>query len=537
MMSRKITFEESRASEYFKTTEVLAFKTQDPIRFKKSWGDQLMRTNSWVIIPLSNSGDPTTDIYGCDGQVFLETYSESLTQKPNQYFKNIPVRAYQPGYPFTVDTVLDDGHIETISAESKKYDDWLVRAPDGETYSLNHDEFRRTYKEVHDGLESYKVKTRDEHWSADSGPKRILALDGGGVRGVLTLGYLKKIESILRERHGNLDSFRLCHYFDLIAGTSTGAIIAACLARGMTVDEVITLYESLADRVFKRHIFRRGLIRARYSSKILEEILNEYFAQNNLGDRSLQTGLLVVAKRMDTGSVWPMSNNPQNPFFSAGLGDTFLSNEDYPLARVLRASTAAPSFFSPEHIEISKEADRPHGEFVDGGVSPHNNPALLALQLATVKGFGAGWDLDPANLFVLSVGTGSTTPGVSASRLAGKHAIKSLLSLMDDCSELVETMLQWISDSPTARKIDVAINDLKQDAIAGNPLIHYVRYNVQFEEEWLKNNLALTWSRDELAKLSEMDRPQSIPRLRDLGAKAAEIQVSRDHFPSHYDLS
>jgi len=60
-----------------------------------------------------------------------------------------------------------------------------------------------------------------------SGPKRILALDGGGLRGMLTLGFLRQIEEILRARHAGDPSFRLCHYFDLIAGTSTGAIIAA----------------------------------------------------------------------------------------------------------------------------------------------------------------------------------------------------------------------------------------------------------------------------------------------------------------------
>ena len=85
---------------------------------------------------------------------------------------------------------------------------------------------------------AYKVKTRDEHFRRDGKPKRILALDGGGVRGILTLGILAKIETLLKARHGNDEQFRLCHYFDLIAGTSTGAIIAAALACEMTVKEI-----------------------------------------------------------------------------------------------------------------------------------------------------------------------------------------------------------------------------------------------------------------------------------------------------------
>jgi patatin-like phospholipase/acyl hydrolase len=69
------------------------------------------------------------------------------------------------------------------------------------------------------------------------GPKRILSLDGGGVRGVLTLGFLKRIEDLLRTRHGRPD-LTLADYFDLIGGTSTGAVIAAGLALGLDVASI-----------------------------------------------------------------------------------------------------------------------------------------------------------------------------------------------------------------------------------------------------------------------------------------------------------
>src|SRR6516164_4947550 len=101
---------------------------------------------------------------------------------------------------------------------------------------------------------SYRILTRDEHFQAE-GPKRILALDGGGLRGILTLGLLRQIESTLRSRHGDDPGFRLCHYFDLIAGTSTGAIIAAALAMGMTVEEVIGHYQQLGRVVFAKGWF------------------------------------------------------------------------------------------------------------------------------------------------------------------------------------------------------------------------------------------------------------------------------------------
>jgi hypothetical protein len=80
-------------------------------------------------------------------------------------------------------------------------------------------------------------KTKQQHLDGTNGPKRILALDGGGIRGILTLEYLEVIESEFRRRFNSPD-FLLCDYFDLIGGTSTGSIIAAGLACGMTVEQL-----------------------------------------------------------------------------------------------------------------------------------------------------------------------------------------------------------------------------------------------------------------------------------------------------------
>src|SRR5512147_477230 len=76
-------------------------------------------------------------------------------------------------------------------------------------------------------------RTLFEHLSPDTGAKRVLALDGGGVKGILTLGMLKVLEDELRRRAGDAAGFRLSDYYDLIGGTSTGAIIASALALGL----------------------------------------------------------------------------------------------------------------------------------------------------------------------------------------------------------------------------------------------------------------------------------------------------------------
>jgi len=106
-------------------------------------------------------------------------------------------------------------------------------------------------------------KTLYDHLDPANGAKKILSLDGGGIRGALTLGYLKKIETILREKE-NDPNLLLCDYFDLIGGTSTGSIIAAGLAIGKTVDEIAELYMNWAAKFSAKR--KSGLIRCKPGS-------------------------------------------------------------------------------------------------------------------------------------------------------------------------------------------------------------------------------------------------------------------------------
>ncbi len=122
-MKKNIQFDDSRARTYRKRLEVLAFRSNDPFLFQKSWGEQNIRTGGWVIVPLTDTGIPTQDIYGCDEEVFGSTYESSPSLRPNQYRKIATVRAYQPGDEFEIDTVLSDGHLEVDSSKSKSYDD------------------------------------------------------------------------------------------------------------------------------------------------------------------------------------------------------------------------------------------------------------------------------------------------------------------------------------------------------------------------------------------------------------------------------
>jgi len=205
--------------------------------------------------------------------------------------------------------------------------------------------------------------------------------------------------------------------------------------------------------VFQRSLLRQGLLRAKYDeTRLIEQLQSVFGSDTTLGSNRLQTGLLVVIKRLDSGSPWPVSNNPNGKYFRSREGGV-IGNGDYQLWQAVRASTAAPDYFNPERITIAELPDhrRVIGDFVDGGVSPFNNPALQAFFYATLDGYGIKWPAGEDNILVVSVGTGAADPAVRRSEVAAAQALRALVSLMDDCAALQETLLQWMSKSPTLR--------------------------------------------------------------------------------------
>ena len=198
---------------------------------------------------------------------------------------------------------------------------------------------------------------RDRHLFGP-GAKRILAIDGGGVRGVVALAFLERIERILESQYGR--PVRLCDHFDLIGGTSTGAIIATALALGYKAAEIRDFYFQLGPRVFKRPPFRLLGWQAKFDARALARELEDIIGSRKLDSTDLQTGLGVMLKRIDTGSAWTLINNPQSIYWDTPADNSFIGNRHYSLASVVRASTAAPHFFDPQEIEeIAPRRGRP----------------------------------------------------------------------------------------------------------------------------------------------------------------------------------
>ena len=170
---------------------------------------------------------------------------------------------------------------------------------------------------------------------------RLLSIDGGGVRGVVALEVLARIERLLRDETGDPELV-LGDWFDYVGGTSTGAIIAGGVAMGLPVARIQQLY-----RDNMRSIFTRArvldLLRARYDEEGIETVLRrEFGTDRTLGSADLRCLLLLGLRNTSTGSPWPVSSNPAGRY-NQGLG----SNLDLPLWQLIRASAAAPTFFVP----------------------------------------------------------------------------------------------------------------------------------------------------------------------------------------------
>lgn len=234
-------------------------------------------------------------------------------------------------------------------------------------------------------------------------PRKLLALDGGGIRGLITLGILERIEALLATASGRGKNFRLHEHFDYIAGTSTGAIIAAGLARGMSVAELVRFYSDNGKAMFEP-AFLLERLKYFYTADPLKLQLQKAFGENtNLLPEHLKCLLLVVTKNNSTDSPWPISSNPEARYNRTTRNDCNLC---IPLWQLVRASTAAPVYFPPEELNWDREDPAKKFIFVDGGVTPYNNPAFLLYRMATEEPYALQWSTGERNLLLISVGTG-----------------------------------------------------------------------------------------------------------------------------------
>ena len=234
-------------------------------------------------------------------------------------------------------------------------------------------------------------------------PRRLLALDGGGIRGVMSLEILRRIEQDLATATGKGASFRLGDFFDYIGGTSTGAIIAAGLAMGKSVQELVDFYVEAGPLMFEK-TWLLGRLRSFYQADPLRKKLNEVFGDRTLGAEDLRSLLLIVTRNTTTDSPWPVSSNPLARYNDRNRADC---NLQIPLWQLVRASTAAPVYFPPEIVEWDKDDPAKTFFFMDGGMTSYNNPAFLLFRMATLPQYRLNWPTGEDRMMLISIGTGA----------------------------------------------------------------------------------------------------------------------------------
>jgi predicted acylesterase/phospholipase RssA len=391
--------------------------------------------------------------------------------------------------------------------------------------------------------------------------RRILALDGGGVRGFLTIEILRQLEAELRRRSGD-PHYVLAQYFDLIGGTSTGSIIATGLALGWPVADVWAAYELIVPEIFGK-ASGVGFFSPRYKNKPLAAAFKKEFGDRALDSPDLDTGLAIFAKRMDRGSAWMMVNNPGWVYYdSKKPNDKFAPNHTFKLRSIVQASAAAPHFFRGVKMKIENVAEKGKkpldAHFVDGGVAGLNNPALELLTMVRDPAYGFNWPIGADKLYLLSLGTGwirnvDRAVGIIPRFVEGlfiKQTVNALRGMINDVSLQQVAYAQGLarSDMPwyinTEKEYQVGhpyliVNDA--------PLFHYQRVDVRLEEETDRTGQVLPecpsallgreLSGAEVSGLNEITNAKSanLELLKDLGEAAGKRFVAQAAPPTAFD--
>ena len=206
---------------------------------------------------------------------------------------------------------------------------------------------------------------------------RILSIDGGGLRGILPAAYLAQLEVKTGKP--------IAEQFDMVCGTSTGAILACSIAIKLPMSQVVDLYKQDGPAIFHRTLSSKigdpeALYMSKYAAAGAEGAFSHRFGTKRLSDSDLP--LICCSADLNTRQIVLFKSE------KAKKDSTF----DLPLASVVRASTAAPTYFPPAEDHL-----------IDGGVWA-NNPSMIGLDEAISN---CGKQL--AEIEILSLGTGTTS--------------------------------------------------------------------------------------------------------------------------------
>ena len=197
---------------------------------------------------------------------------------------------------------------------------------------------------------------------------KILSIDGGGMRGIIPAKILCELEEEL-QKHQSEDA-RLCDYFDLICGTSTGGIIAIGLALGMSAKDILSLYVSHGKEIFSATLWQRAKSRTLYNRDVLRAQLQKAYGDTRIDD--CRTRICVPTYDMHEGRIHVLKtrHHPE-----------YVRDFHIPTVDVALSTSAVPVYFSPysfEYSNIGSDSINHAYHYIDGGVFA-NNPSLIGL--------------------------------------------------------------------------------------------------------------------------------------------------------------
>jgi hypothetical protein len=292
-----------------------------------------------------------------------------------------------------------------------------------------------------------------------------------------------------------------------------------------------------------------GLL-AKFDAELLRQQIESIVGECTLGSDKLMTGFSLVTKRMDTGSAWILANNPRSRYWEDGKdadGKPYIGNKDYLLANLVRASTAAPFYFDPEEVEVAKGRDGMEGVkglFVDGGVTPHNNPSLALLLMALLHAYKLCWTAGSENLTIVSIGTGThrdrIVPHALGMGKTAKLTYHALTSLMNDIHELALTQMQYLGETLTPWRINAELGSMDSESPPHGKMFRFIRYDVRLEMSWIneskerrervEHEFGRKLTDDDMIRLRSLDDTSIVEDLHKLARVAAREQVKEEHW-------
>lgn len=342
---------------------------------------------------------------------------------------------------------------------------------------------------------------------------RILSIDGGGIRGIIPGQILIKLEELINER---LPGTHIADHFDLIAGTSTGGILACSYlypdpevpgTSKFSAKEVVKLYEDNGEAIFKLPRIRKiltfwGVREEKYSANNLEATLKNYFEDTKLSE--LMKPCVITSYDIE---------RRHGHFFKQHIART-KKGYDFKLVDVARATSAAPTYFECANI---KSEEKVSAALIDGGVFV-NNPALCAY--AEARGL---FKVGAKDMLILSLGTGGVKKTYNykkARKWGGVGWIRPVIDIMmSGAAEVVDYQLKQIFETVNCPEQYIRINELLPEKIdpdmdnakKGNreALAEFGRYLAVKEEDKLKKIVDML-----LAKVDDKPTPKPKTKIK-----------------------